>query len=259
MEKNPLEIPHLTAADYRNRPFRKVILPLGSLESHGPHLPFGTDSLTAHLLAREVAQRVPDTAVLPPVSYGMSSAYQDFPFTVSLRPSTETAVIRDILESLYREGIRKVCIINGHDGNIPSIDIATGTVKQAHPDMAIVSFDAWWTMLGALLPHGFFEVWDGLGHGGEGELSIALALFPGLCEPEQARGVVPRLPPYVSVKWTFSEITDCGASGDPTRATREKGIVMKETLVRTMADVLILLDEKGWDYRSPEVKGGKTG
>lgn len=259
MEKNPLEIPHLTAADYGNTPFRKVILPLGSLESHGPHLPFGTDSLTANLLAMEVARRVPETAVLPPVSYGMSSAYQDFSFTVSLRPSTETAVIGDILESLYREGIRKVCIINGHDGNIPSIDIATGTVKRAHPDMAIVSFDAWWTLLGSILPPGFFEVWDGLGHGGEGELSIALALFPELCEPGRARGVVPRLPPHVSVKWTFSEITDCGASGDPTRATREKGIVMRESLVKTMADVLISLDETGWDYRSSEVKERRAG
>lgn len=259
MEKNLLEIQHLTATDYRNEPFQKVILPLGSLEGHGPHLPFGTDSLTAYLLALEIARRVPKTAVLPPLSYGMSESYRDFPFTVSLRPETETAIIGDILDSLYRQGICKVCILNGHDGNIPSIEIAARTVKTAHPEMKIVSFDAWWITLGQLLPPGFFEVWNGLGHGGEGELSIALALFPGLCEPEHARGVVPDLPPYVHIQWTFTELTDCGATGDPTRATKDKGIVMKETLVETIASVLNSLDECGWDYRSREVKEDASG
>ena len=259
MEKNLLEIQHFTAADYRNELFEKVILPLGSLESHGPHLPFGTDSFTAYLLAIEIARLVPKTAVLPPLSYGMSESYRDFPFTVSLRPETETAIICDILTSLYREGIRKVCIINGHDGNIPSIEIAARTVKAAHPEMKIVSLDAWWNTLGQLLPHDFFEVWNGLGHGGEGELSIALALFPELCEPEHARGVVPHLPPYVDTKWTFTELTNCGATGDPTKATRDKGIVIKETLVKTIAGVLNMLDESGWDYRSSEVREDTAG
>jgi creatinine amidohydrolase len=254
MEKNLCEIQHLTAADYRAGPFEKVILPLGSLESHGPHLPFGTDSLTAYLLALEIARRVPKTAVLPPLPYGMSEAYRDFSFTVSLRPETETAIIGDILESVYREGIRKVCILNGHDGNIPSIEIAARMVKAAHPEMKIVSVDAWWNTLGKLLPPDFFEVWDGLGHGGEGELSIALALFPELCEPDKARGVVPKLPPFVDTKWMFSELTDCGATGDPTKASKEKGTRMKKILVETIAGVLTGLDESGWDYRSPGVR-----
>jgi creatinine amidohydrolase len=147
-----------------------------------------------------------------------------------------------------------VFILNGHDGNIPSIEIAARTVKAAHPEMKIFSLDAWWNTLKELLPPDFFEVWNGLGHGGEGELSIALALFPELCEPEKARGVVPQLPPHVDVKWMFSELTDCGATGDPTKATREKGIMMKETLVTTLVSLLTVLDESGWDYRSPEVK-----
>jgi creatinine amidohydrolase len=254
MEKNSLEIQHLTAADFQADPFEKVVLPLGSLESHGPHLPFATDTFTAYLLALDVARRVPKTAVLPPLPNGMSEAYRDFSFTVSLRPETETAIICDILESVYREGIRKVCIINGHDGNIPSIEIASRTVKAAHPVMKIVSLDAWWNTLGNLLPSDFFEVWNGLGHGGEGELSIALALFPELCKAEHARGVVPHLPPYLDTKWMFSELTDCGATGDPTKATREKGRVIKETLIENIVSALTTLDESGWDYRSPGVR-----
>jgi len=253
MEKNQNELQHLTAEDYRRAPFDTVILPLGSMECHGPHLPFGTDTITAYLLALEVARRYPTIGVLPPLAYGMSEHYKEFSFTVSLRPETEIAVLHDILMSVYREGIRRVFILNGHDGNIAPIEIATRTAKVTYPDFRIVSLDAWWNTLGMLLPSDFFTVWNGLGHGGEGEMSIGLALFPELCQPEHARGIVPSLPPYVDVKWTFSELTNCGASGDPTQGSREKGEKMKEVLVAAIVDILKKLDACNWDYRSPEV------
>jgi creatinine amidohydrolase len=255
MKKNPIVIQHMTAEDYRLRPFDKVILPLGSLESHGPHLPFGTDALTAYQIALEIAIRVPDTVVLPPVNYGVSEHYRDFSFTVSLSFKTETALLHDILESVYREGIRKCFIMNGHDGNIAPIEAAARTVKVNHPDFRIVSLDAWWQMISPLLPPGFFDVWQGLGHGGEGEMSIGLALFPELCKQENAIGVVPELPPHLDVKWLFSELTNCGATGDPTKGTREKGLKMKEVLIDAVVAGLKALDACGWDYRSAEVKG----
>jgi creatinine amidohydrolase len=254
MNKNPLLIAHQTAADYKNAPFDTVILPLGSLESHGAHLPFCTDALTAYLISCDVAKRVPKTAVLPPLNYGMSEHYRDFSFTISLQPETETAIIRDIIESAYREGIRKIFIMNGHDGNIPSIEIASRLAKVAHPDLKIVSLDAWWNTLLPLLPPDFFSVWNGLGHGGEGELSMALALFPELCRQDLARGVVPELPSCLDVKWKFSELTDCGATGDPTKASREKGKTMQEVLVNAIVTALEELNKCNWDYRSPAVK-----
>jgi creatinine amidohydrolase len=255
MNKNPLEIQHLTAADFQTAPFEKVILPLGSLESHGPHLPFGTDSLTPYLIALEVAQRLPRTAVLPPVNFGVSEHYKSFPFTVSLQFDTMTAVLHDILESLHREGIRKVFILNGHDGNIAPIEIAARTTKVAHPEMRIATLDAWWNVVGGLLGPGFFEVWNGLGHGGEGETSICLALFPELCDPSKAAGVVPHLPPYIDIKWTFDELTNTGATGDPTKGSRDKGLKMKKALEDALVAVLTEMDRNDWDYRSPEVKG----
>lgn len=254
MTKNPYEIQHWNSADFKSSPFEKVILPLGSLESHGNHLPFGTDSLTPHLIGLEVAARVPKTAVLPPVNYGVSEHYKQFPFTVSLQFETEIAILRDILESVYREGIRKVFIMNGHDGNIAPIEIAARTAKVNHSDFKIVSLDAWWKLVGDLVPPGFFEVWNGLGHGGEGETSICLGLFPELVDMPKAAGVVPHLPPHVDVKWTFNELTNTGASGDPTKGTREKGLKMKEILVDTIVQILKDLDKNDWDYRSPETK-----
>ena len=252
MKKNPRELQHLTAADVKEKKFDKVILPLGSLESHGPHLPFGTDSLTAYILSLEIAERVPGTVVLPPVNYGYSEHYQNFSFTVSLRSGTETALIEDILESVYREGIRKFFIFNGHDGNIASIETASRNIKVRHPDMRILSLNAWWNTLISLLPHDFFEVWQGQGHGGEGEMSISLALFPDLCMHEKAIGVIPNLPPNFDVKWLFTELTDCGATGDPTKGTLEKGLIMKQILIDNIVSGLISLDTCGWDYHSPE-------
>ncbi len=254
MKKNSIEVQHLNAADFRTGPFEKVILPLGSLESHGPHLPFGTDALTAYLVALDIAARLPKTVVLPPVNYGVSEHYKDFSFTVTLGFETQTAVIRDILESVYREGIRKVFIMNGHDGNIAPIEVASRTAKVAHPDFKIVSLDAWWMMIGDVLPPGFFEVWNGLGHGGEGETSICLELFPELCNPKAAAGVVPMLPKHLDVKWKFSELTNTGATGDPTKATAAKGKKMREALVDAMVKALADLDASGWDYRSPQVR-----
>ena len=254
MNKNTLEVQHLNGSDWKARPFEVVILPLGSLENHGWHLPFGTDALTAYLVALDIAARLPKTGVLPPVNYGMSEHYKSFSFTVSLQFDTETAIIRDILELVYREGIRKVFIMNGHDGNIAPIEVAARTAKVAHSDFKIVSLDAWWKMVGDVLPPDFFDVWNGLGHAGEGETSICLELFPELCEPSKAKGVVPHLPPHVDVKWTFNELTNVGASGDPTKATLEKGKKMRETSGYTVVGILTDLDKNDWDYRSPEIK-----
>jgi creatinine amidohydrolase len=254
MKKNPLEVQHQNGSDWKDTPFEKVILPLGSLENHGWHLPFGTDALTAHSLALDIAARLPKTAVLPPVNYGASDHYRSFSFTVSLQFDTEVSLINDILESVYREGIRKVFIMNAHDGNISPIDIASRNAKVAHPDYRIVSLDAWWYLVANELPPDFFDVWNGLGHAGEGETSMSLALFPDLCEPSKAVGVVPNLPPHVDIKWTFDELTNTGASGDPTRASREKGLKMREILIDTVVSILTDLDKQDWDYSSPETR-----
>ncbi len=232
MDNPPVIIQNLSSADYASSPFEIVILPLGSLESHGPHMPFGTDAITAYEIALEVSRRMPKTAVLPPVNYGMSEHYKEFPFTVSLQPETETALIQDILESVFREGIRKVFIMNGHDGNIPSLKIASRQAKVAHPELKIIGLGAWWSTLIPLLPENFFEVWNGLGHGGEGELSMGLALFPDLCHPDRARGVVPNLPgQYRCVLEVLRNyrLRGIGRSdeGDPEERSRHEGCARK--------------------------------
>jgi len=228
--------------------YDKVILPVGSLENHGFHLPFGTDTFVSHQLAQKVAEQIPGLLVMPPVTYGMSEHYSSFAFTASLQAETLIAVLKDILLSVLRNGIEKIFIMNGHDGNIAPIEIAARAVKKEYPTAKIVSLDAWWVVAGQLLPPDTFEVWNGLGHAGEGETSMALALFPELVEMDKAKGVVPDLPLNVEIKWLFNELTDTGATGDPTKATKEKGEKMRDVLVEAVVGFMKQMEEKDWKY-----------
>ena len=108
--------------------------------------------------------------VLPPITVGYSGHYDTFPFTLTFDYETMIHVIYDIVESVLRNGINKIFLMNGHDGNIAPIEIAARKIKEKYPDARIASLPEWWVIAGKLVPEGTFEVWNGLGHAGEGEL-----------------------------------------------------------------------------------------
>jgi creatinine amidohydrolase len=226
----------------------KALLAFGSTESHGAHLPFGCDTFVSYKLALEVASRLDHTVVVPPLWYGMSLHYRHKPMCVSLTNDTLTRVIKEVIESLVYWGVKKVLVINGHDGNIPPLEVATRDMKVKYPDMGLAVLDAWWVTAGNLLPQDTFEVWNGLGHGGEGETSIALALFPELCDLSRAKGMIPDMDPNVKLIWNFQELTDYGASGAPERGTADKGKKMKQVLVDYLVDFVHRMDRQGWRY-----------
>ncbi len=251
----------MTAHGFGRGRYDKAILALGSCEAHGRHLPLGTDTLVSYLLSCEIAREVEGLLVLPPVTVGVSEHYAAFPFTLYMKADTMIAVIRDILRSTLLGGIERIFIFNGHDGNIAPIEVAAREVRMEFPKARIVALNDWWIAAGKLLPAGSFEVWDGLGHAGEGETSIALRLFGDWCEMDKAAGVVPdRLPQHMDVKWDFAELTDSAATGDPTKGSAEKGEKMRAALVGLVSSTLKKLDAEGWDYsstRSPG-SGGKA-
>jgi creatinine amidohydrolase len=226
--------------------YDKAILSVGSTEYHGEHLPYGTDTLVSEHLAMEVTKMVNGMLMLPPIPYGMSAHYSNFPIAISLSTETLMHVLRDVFDSLRKHGLNRLIIVNGHDGNIPAIDAATNEYRAEHPEFKMVVLSAWWATAGHLLPEDTFEVWDGLGHGGEGETSMMLRVDPSLVDMEKAKGVVPDLPKHVDWKWTFDEITPYGVTGDPTKATAEKGAAMNDALVKLMVDLVQELDEKDW-------------
>ncbi len=226
----------------------KAILAVGSTESHGAHLPYGCDTFVAYDLALEAAQRLDNTVVVPPMWFGMSQHYSHKPMNITLTSDTLTQVIREILDSLVHWGIKKVLVVNGHDGNIAPIEIAARDAKIKHPDMGLAVLDAWWVTAGSLLPKDTFEVWNGLGHGGEGETSIGLAIFPELCDLSRAKGMIPDMDNNVKLVWNFEELTDFGASGAPQKATPEKGRKMKKVLVDYLVDFVKRMDAQNWRY-----------
>lgn len=226
--------------------FDKAILPVGSSEYHGEHLPFGTDTLVAEHLTKEICKEFKDLLMLPTIPIGMSAHYSSFPLTLSLKTETLIHLLTEIFDSLNKHGLKKLIIINGHDGNIPAIDAATREYRTKNSDFKIMVLEAWWETAGQLVPKDTFEVWGGLGHGGEGETSMMLKINPDLVNMKKARGIVPELPSHIEWKWTFNEITPYGVTGDPTKATAEKGKLMENALVKHTVGFIKKMDDKNW-------------
>lgn len=238
----------MTGNQFNNSKIDKVVFGVGAFENHGYHMPFGTDALISNILAEKLAERVDNMMVIPPINYGLSHHYNHLPFTISLKPETIVNVIKEILQEVVRNGIKKILIINGHDGNIAPIELAARAVKVEHPEVTIATLSDWWVAAGKMVPDGFFDKWNGLGHAGEGETSMGLALFEDLMEMEHAKGVIPNLPEHVDIKWRFEELTDTGASGDPSVATIEKGKVLEEKVLTVLENFVHEMDKKDWTY-----------
>jgi len=115
----------LLGHEYKAGGYSKAVLAVGSTEYHGDHLPYGTDTLVAEHLAREVVKRTEGLLMLPTIPLGMSAHYSSFPLAISLSTETLMHVLRDVFDSLRKHGLNRLLIVNGHDGNIPAIDAAT--------------------------------------------------------------------------------------------------------------------------------------
>ncbi len=100
-----------------------IILPIGSTEQHGPNGLIGTDALCAEVIAREVGERE-DALVAPTISVGMAQHHMDFTGSMTLRPTTLIAVLRDMVQSLARHGFTRFYFINGHGGNVATVTAA---------------------------------------------------------------------------------------------------------------------------------------
>jgi creatinine amidohydrolase len=225
------------------------LLIFGACENHGDHMPFGSDFIMPFELAKRVAARYGKKIVIfPPIPYGVSSHHKDFFMTVSFEPDTMMNVIRDILQSLVNNNIRRILIINGHDGNIAPIELASRIIKERNPRVVISCLESWWALVGSIDKE-LFDVWDGLGHGGEAETSAMLALRPDLVNMTVApKDVIPKLPDNVRIYWKFNELTDTGATGAPRKATRTKGDKIISILENVLLAFIRDMEKNQWKY-----------
>ena len=180
-----------------------AILVFGACENHGDHMPFGVDFFVPMELAKHVAARAGNVLVLPALPYGVSSHHSDFQMTISLEPDTLIKAIEDVCSSLVRNGINKILILNGHDGNIAPIELSAMTIKNRYPTVVIACLEAWWTHVGSA--KNLFDECKGLGHRGEAETSVMLSVRPDLVDMRYApKKTIPKLPRKIRIYWRFS-------------------------------------------------------
>ena len=225
-----------------------AVLVFGACENHGNHMPFGSDFIFPIEVAKRVAAKVSNVIVLPAIPYGVSSHHDKFQMTMSINPETLVGIISDLLTSLIQNKIRRVLIINGHDGNIAPIEIAARSIKNKHPEMTIGCLESWWILVGQIKKD-IFEVWNGLGHGGEAETSAVLAVRPDLVNIESApKEVIPKLPENIRIFWKFDELTSTGATGSPQKANIKKGYEILQILEDVLLSFIKEMEASNWKY-----------
>lgn len=116
------------------------ILPIGSVEQHA-YLSLATDMILAEKIAVDAAEPL-GIPVFPVIPYGLASSFATFPGTLTLSLSTYIGVIRDLLDSMYRSGFRRILVVNGHGGNVPATTVVSEWLNT-HSD-ASVKFHDWW-------------------------------------------------------------------------------------------------------------------
>lgn len=221
-----------------------VVVPVGAVEQHGPHLPLGVDAWLAHAVALGAAERAGGATVAEPLAYGCSSHHLGFPGTVSLRPSTFVAVVRDVCASLARDAAA-VLLLNGHGGNRAALDVALAELGErgVRAAAAVSYFD----LIRADLPE---LADDEVGHACALETSLMLHLWPESvrreaipAEPTPPAWPDPHLwaPRGVAVWRPFEEIDPRGVIGTPARASAEIGARAYDAAVRRCAEAIAAL------------------
>ncbi|HKN33864.1 MAG TPA: creatininase family protein [Terriglobales bacterium] len=234
--------------------YRLAILPLGSLEFHGPHNPLGSDSIIVSGIAERVAART--TGLLfPTIRFTQCPAHTaHFRGTISVRPEVMTMYFADVLRNLAYLGFRKIFILNGHDGNIGPGRAAIAQIADESKDVALL-FASWWEFLPSEMMKtlGMFRQSNGgHGHGGPLETSAVAAFRPDLIHLDQAKDLPepPDLsggPPYFLQKSTATGWP--GYSGNVREASPDKG----KKIVKISEDGIVRLVEN-W-LKHDEVPG----
>jgi creatinine amidohydrolase len=225
------------AAQLKHNPL--VILPAGSVEQHGPHLPTGTDIYASNVIGNAVAERM-DGLVLPGGPLGVTPMHMPFEGTITLSPETYQRVVVETCESTARHGARDLLILNWHEGNIPSLALASEKLHREH-HMNVVVVQACY-VAAELYGHDC----GGLTHGGEIEALAVLAYRPDLVHldridysSDHSQGrkwdKLRRTHAFQPVLRDIKTIAPTGWYGAPEHATVDKGLKMLSDIADAIA------------------------
>jgi creatinine amidohydrolase len=224
-----------------------VVLPVGAVEQHGPHLPIVTDALVPQaLLARALELREDDGRVfaLPPQAYGKSNEHVGFAGVFALSAETLARTLRDIAAGVAASGLRRLMFLNGHGGNTDVLDYVARDVRA---DFGLVCVSAHPFRFG-LAADVISDAEEGFGiHAGEAETSILMHLVPELVHADRFAAELPEvrtklrrltLKGAASFGWITRDLSASGTIGDPRAATAEKGRAIFEAEAALVAELI---------------------
>lgn len=237
----------MTWQDFNERKDDAIaILPVGSTEQHGPMLPLSVDAIISTGLAEMVAKRV-NGIVAPCVTYGYKSAPLSgggpaFPGTIDMNGITLIHLIKDILEELIRDGIKKIFIMNGHYENEAFILEAMDLVSREHEDVTMIESSWWDVMSDAVMEKVFDEVdYPGieLEHAGILETSLTLHFRPDLCHMDRfVEDGVEGMLGYNIYPASKCEVTKTGLLTTARTSTGEKGKLLADDITEAYVKIL---------------------
>lgn len=234
-----------------------LVVPVGSIEQHGDHLPVATDTILANAVSMAGSEAVDDeipVLVAPPVSPGFSPHHLGFGGTLTLEFETLLAVVEETVKSAISNGFDAVLLLNGHGGNIPLIGAATSTIGVEHPNVSVCAL-SYFSLAASFIDDIRDSDPGGMGHAGEFETSLLLHVQAELVDMAAANGTMLDEPQDhalsdmfdggpLSVYRDFSEYSENGAIGDPTLASRAKGEQIMDRLKAEMAALLLDIHEE---------------
>ena len=216
----------VTWKDVQATPYDVAVLPWGATEAHNYHLPYGTDVLETDAVATEAGRIAWDrgarVVVLPTIPFGVQTGQRDIALSINMMPSTQAAILRDVIGTLDGTSVRKLVIINGHGGN----DFKQ-MIRELQPQTSLLLVTVnWWQVVAT---SGYFaEPGD---HAGELETSTMLHLAPSLVRPLSEAGDGREKRPRIAAMrerwaWTprpWSTVSADTGIGNPQAATADKG------------------------------------
>jgi len=221
---------------------RTVLLPLGSLEEHGPHLPLGTDAFHAMEVARRVARLRP-VVVAPPLFYGMCRSTREHPGTVSIAGDALRALLLDLGREFHRQGMRHLAFLSGHAGgtHMSAIVEAAERLLAELPEARIAVVNLLDLLREVLADKPDLVKTRGDAHAGEVETAIMMAAYPDLVQ-DSAPAEWPSFPNYLLVR-DKRRYWPGGVWGNPAAATATQGEEILEAEVARLVKVIDELEE----------------
>ncbi len=230
----------------REAGYTLAVLPWGATEAHNFHLPYGTDTLQAAWLAERAAAQAwaagARVAVLPPIPFGVQTTQRDIAHCINLMPSTQRAILHDVVASVAPHGVRAFVVLNGHGGN--DFKAIIRELQPAFPTVTLFTLD-WWK---AGNPRAYVaEPGD---HAGGLETSAMLHIAPALVRPlAEAGDGAERRSVFDAVRegWAWaprpwSVISADTGVGDPRGASAEAGAALLEDVAARIARFLVQVD-----------------